>query len=208
MIKPRRYVSSVFNQFAIEVKRLKTFDEENQSKFADGSLRKKQLYMLCESLFFNGFREYENFIRDVFLLYSQGKPRTNGKSVNSFLKPKNFHHPERMIQSSMNFLDWNSPESIIERSELYLNNGYPVKTPYTLNKAALNQYKKLRNQIAHNSSSSIAGYQKILRLHFGTVPLTTPSVGEYLCLTSKKDNTKYHLLEFFELIEQMANQIK
>jgi len=108
----------------------------------------------------------------------------------------------------MQFLDWNTPNTIIERSELYLKDGYPIKTPYTANRTALSQYKRLRNHIAHNSIESLPGFKKILRSYYGTNPLKTPSVGEYLVLTSKQDASKYHLLEFFDMIEDMADRIK
>lgn len=108
----------------------------------------------------------------------------------------------------MPFLDWNSPDMIIERSELYLKDGFPIKIPYTVNRTRLSDFKKVRNHIAHNSIQSLNGFKKVLRTYFGTNPLSIPTIGEYLLSTSRKDPTKYHLLEFFDLIEDIANRIK
>ncbi|HAB28714.1 MAG TPA: hypothetical protein DCM10_19495 [Xanthomarina gelatinilytica] len=208
MAKKRIKISAAYNDFCSQINSLKNFDSTNQTNFQNNDLSKKQLYFLTESIFFNAFREYENLIRDVFILYTQEKKRSNGTKVKSFLKPKDFFHAENLIKSSMQFLDWNTPNTIIDRSELYLKDGYPIKLPYTVNRTELLQYKRLRNHIAHNSVESLSGFKKILRSYYGTNPLKIPSVGEYLMLTSKRDGTKYHLLEFFELLEDMANRIK
>lgn len=208
MAQKRIKISAAYNDFSSQINSLRSFDATNQTNFQSNKLSKKQLYFLTESIFFNAFREYENLVRDIFVLYTQEKKRTNGRKVKSYLQPRDFYHAENLIKSSMKFLDWNTPNTIIERSELYLKDGYPIKTPYTTNRTSLVQYKRLRNHIAHNSIESLSGFKKILRSYYGTNPLKIPSVGEYLVLTSKQDATKYHLLEFFDLIEDMADRIK
>ena len=208
MSKKRVKISAAYNDFNRQINSLKAFDRSNQVNFQNKSISKKQLHILTESIFFYGFREYENLVRDVFVLYTQEKKRTNGDKVTSYLKPKDFFHAENLIKSSMQFLDWNTPDIIIDRSVLYLKEGYPIKTPYTVNRTKLTLYKKLRNHIAHNSAESLHGFKKILRGYYGTNPIRIPTVGEYLLFTSKEDRMKYHLLEFFELIEDMANRIK
>lgn len=208
MARKRIKISAAYNDFCSQIASLRNFDATNQTNFQSNKLSKKQLHFLTESIFFNAFREYENLVRDIFILYTQEKKRTNGRKVKSYLQPRDFYHAENLIKSSMQFLDWNTPNTIIERSELYLKDGYPIKIPYTANRTALFQYKRLRNHIAHNSVESLSGFKKILRSYYGTNPLKVPSVGEYLVLTSKQDATKYHLLEFFDMIEDMANRIK
>ena len=207
-MKSRRKVSAVHSDFLKEINRLKRFDGDNQINYQNGILTKKQIHILVESCFFSAFREYENFIRDIFILYTQEKSRTNGRRVKSYLKPTDFFHAEKLMKSSMHFLDWNSPDIIIERSEVYLKDGYPIKSPYTMNRTRLANYKKLRNHIAHNSFESLKSYKSVLRSYHGTVPLRIPSVGEYLMLTSNANPSQYNLLEFFDLIENMAINIK
>lgn len=208
MARKRIKISAAYNDFCKQLISLRNFDDTNQTNFQNRNLSKKQLHLLSESIFFIAFREYENLIRDVFVLYTQEKKRMNGAKVVSYLKPNDFFHAESLIKSSMQFLDWNTPNIIIERSELYLKNGYPIKDPYTVYRTQLTTYKRLRNHIAHNSVESLSAFKKVLRNYYGTNPLKTPSVGEYLLLTSKSDDTKYHLIEFFDLIEEMADRIK
>lgn len=201
MEKKRIKISAVCNHFTSELKSLKKLDTLNQTNFSDSNLSKKQLFLLTESIFFNAFREYENFIRDVFLLSIQQKSNSRNIKPKSYVKPIDFFHAEKLIQSSSQIIDWNSPEVMIARSELFLENGYPLKDWFSAKKSLLSQYKSLRNHIAHRSSKSLESYKKVLRAYYGVNPLNTPSVGEYLLLTSKVNRRNYILLDFFELLE-------
>lgn len=208
MNKKRIKTSAVYNDFIHEINSLKKLDELNQNNFQSKKISKKQLFVLTEFIFFNSFISYENYIRDIFLLYVLGKKNSNNDNITSYLKPKDFFHAEKLIQSSMNILDWNNPDTIIERSELFLKNGFPIKIQYTTNKARLNSYKSLRNHIAHKSSKSLENYKKVVRAYYGVNPLVTPSVGEYLLLSSKVDSSKYHLLEAFDLFTMLSKNLK
>ena len=201
-------ISAAFKDFSSELNRLRRFDAENQTNFSGGSLSRKQIVFLTESIFFTAFREFENFIRDIFLLYTQEKKNSRNDRVVSYIKPKDFFHAESLIKSSMSFLDWNSPDTVIQRAELFLKDGFPVKLPYSTNRVKLNEYKKLRNHIAHNSIESLEGFKKVLKNHYGAIPLTIPKVGEFLMVTSRTDPMKYILLEVFDVFESMANQLK
>ena len=200
-------VSATYKDFGIVLKRLRKIDSENQANFASGRIRKHQYYLQTEAVFFTAYRDYENFIRDVFLLYTQGKKTLSGTRVNSYLNPRSFDHAEAMIKSSMPFLDWNSPGTVIGRAELYLKDGFPIKLPYTTEITKLVQFRKIRNHIAHNSEESLKGYKQVLLSHFGVVPLRIPSVGEYLQLTSRTDATKYNLLVFFDTVDELSTSL-
>jgi len=105
----------------------------------------------------------------------------------------------------MPFLDWTKPETVIERSELYLENGYPVKLPYTTNLQQLKNFKTLRNHIAHNSIESEIQYEKIVRTYnHGVRPLKIPTPGQYLMLTSRINPGNYLLLDFFNLLKTIS----
>ncbi len=188
------------------------FDAENQRRFgamlgrANG-LSPKQLHLLTESVFFTAFREYEAFVRDVFVLYCLEKEPSSGKRVRSYLRPRNFAHAEQLMQSSMPFLDWTNPATVIDRAELYLQDGFPVKLPFTTNQDVLRDYKRIRNHIAHGSSQSMVEYKKVLRKHYTTVPLVTPAPGEFLLATERNRANQYKLLTFFDLMRAMANDL-
>ncbi|MFZ2300783.1 MAG: hypothetical protein WAW10_02815 [Gallionella sp.] len=206
MAVTRRAVPAALKDFQLEVCRLVKFDAENQKNFAASALSKKQLHLLTEAIFFSSFRAYENFIRDIFLLYCMERnPCSGRKKVKSFLSPLDFLHTENLIKSAMPFLDWSSPDTIIERSELYLKNGFPIKDaiePYLLE---LREFKKVRNHIAHNSTESLKEYLKVLKKHYSVIPLTPPPPGEFLLLSASGNSAMYKLQQFFDTIKNVAN---
>lgn len=205
MAVTRRSISAVLSDFQLEISRLEKFDNENQKNFAASSLSRKQLHLLTEAIFFSSFRTYENFIRDVFLLYCMGKnPCSGRRKVKSFLNPLDFHHTEDLIKSAMPFLDWSSPDAIIDRSELYLKDGFPIKAAIEPHLANLRDYKKIRNHIAHNSTESFNEFLKVLRKHYSVTPLTPPLPGEFLLLSTSSTTPQYRLQQFFETIKNVA----
>lgn len=209
MPKARRKISAVYNDFYKEIKQLEKLDQKNQAKFSNEKNRifKYQLIILTEALFFAAFREYENFLREVFLLYCLEKSPRSGIVVKSYLKPKDFLHAESLIKSSMRFIDWANTSNLISRAEIYLQQGHPIKTPLSTNLDTLNDYRYIRNHIAHNSPESLEEYKKVLRKHLGTIPMNIPRPGEFLLLIDKKTPSKYKLLAFFDLMEKIADQL-
>lgn len=209
MPRSRRKLSAVLRDFDAELNRLERYDAENQTRFSSSpsTLLKHQLHLLTEAIFFRGFRAYESFVRDVFLLYCLGKRPGSGVRVTSFLTPRDFEHAEDMIQSSMPILDWANPDLVIQRADLYLKDGFPVKLPYTTHRETLMDFRRIRNHIAHDSKQSLAGFQVVLRRHYGTIPLRIPTPGEFLLLRDKSDPSKYKLLIFFDLMRQFSRDL-
>lgn len=201
----RTKISACYNSFEIEIDRLTIFDFANHEKFTNGELSRMQIELMVESIFFAGYRSYENFIREIFLLYCQEKQSTRRPLVKSYLKPKNFEHTELLIKSSMPFLDWTAPDQVIERAELYLQNGHPIKLPYTTNLQQLRDYKRLRNHIAHNSLESELQFEKIVRNYYGGIrPLRLPTTGQFLMLPGKSITGNYLLMDFFDLMKKIS----
>ncbi len=202
----RRKITTVYKDLQRELNRLEKFDSENQRNFLSGKLSKQQLHLLTETIFFAAYRSYENFIRDIFLLYCMEKKPKTGARVKSYLRPKSFSHAECLIQSSMPFLDWASPDTVIDRAEVYLEEGYPVKRPYTMNLSPLRTFRRIRNHIAHNSTSSLEEFKKVLKDHYGTLPMNIPKPGEFL-LVRGKSGANYQLLIFLDLIRTLSHHL-
>jgi hypothetical protein len=195
--------------FKQEVIRLKDFDLLNQQKFSNNELTRAQIELLVESIFFTCFRSFENFLGDVFILYCIDKQPSKLPKVKSYLKPKDYSHAELMIKSSMERLDWTSPDRVIQRAEMYLaNDGYPIKLPITTNRQQLKDFKVIRNHIAHNSSESKGYFIKVVQtFNNGIQPINIPSPGSFLMYTSKKNHNNYLLLDFFDLMLQIAEDL-
>ena len=203
-VKNRIKISASYNSFIQEISRLEKFEFSNQKKFGKKEVTKDQIDLLVETVFFYGYRAYEAFIREIFLLYCMEKQPSKTPKVKSYLKAKDFEHTESLIKSSMPFLDWTNPKTVIERAEVYLENGHPIKLPYSTNLQPLSEFKKIRNHIAHNSVESQADFGKVVKNHFGVLPLIIPTPGQYLLLSSKKKVGNYVLLDFFDLMKKIS----
>lgn len=207
MPKLRRKISAVKKDFQTELNRLERFDANNQERFISTSITKRQLHFLTESIFFRTFRAYESFIRDIFLLYCLEKKPRSGIKVVSYLNPQNFSHAKELIKSSMRFLDWNNPDIVIERSEVYLKDGFPIKIPYTTNREILLDLHRIRNHIAHTSQESLNSYKIVLRKYYGAVPLVIPDPGEFLLNSDKIHPSKYILQVYFDTLKLISNDL-
>jgi len=194
-----------------EFRSLRALDDKNQELFSRGSIAKDltraQMHLLTEAVFFAAFRTYEQFLCNVFLLYCCGIQSHGRKLVRSFLQPKTILHAEKLLKSSMPFLDWSSPDTLIERAESYLKDGHPLKVPLTTNLNDLRALKKVRNHIAHMSAESLAEFKKVLKTHYGTFPLKLQRPGEFLLLPTKNNSNSYYLRNYMDLMEAVAMQI-
>lgn len=197
-----------------ELNSLRSLDSRNQTQFEAPvsksgkiGITKTQLHLMTEAVFFTAFRAYEQFLRNIFLLYCCGVQSSKRKLVRSYLNPRSIKHAEVLIQSSMPFLDWSSPDIVLERAETYLKDGYPIKKPISTHVDLLRDLKKIRNHIAHMSNESLQEFKKVAKKHYSTIPLRIPKPGEFLLLTSRKTKGSYYLQYYVQLIEDVATSM-
>jgi hypothetical protein len=210
----RRSTSAVYSDFRSELSRLIRLDEDNQRAFSNEQgakpvrrISKPQLHILTESTFFAAFRAYENFVREIFILYCQEKQTVDRKSVRSYVRPKNFQHAEELVRSSMRYIDWNDPGRMIIRSELFLRDGFPVKDTYASGRGKFEDMKVLRNHIAHRSAESFRTYRRLVQRHLGTQPLTVPDPGEFLLYNDSEEPSQYKLQTYLDFLSTAARNI-
>ena len=165
------------------------------------------MHLLTEGVFFAAFRAYEQFMRNVFLLYCCGIQPSGRKLAQSFLHPKTLPHAEALVKSSMPFLDWSSPDTVVERATAYLKDGYPLKAVLAANMEILRTLKRVRNHIAHMSSESGMEFRKVLKAHYGTIPLCIPRPGQYLLLPCKGTPQTYYLRLYIDTMEDVATKL-
>jgi hypothetical protein len=207
-MKNRVLISAVYNDFTKEIASLKLFQIDNHTKFNNREISKGQFHLLTEGVFFNSYRSFDNFIRDVFLLYTQEKRRADGSKPSSHLKPRDFAHANDLIKSSSRFAEWDSPDTMIDRSDLFLKNDTRFKIIYSTHVAKLRAFKKIRNHVAHNSPESSSEYEKTMLTFFTTIPSKIPSVGELLVTKSRINPLNNILEDYFVLVVDIANNLK
>lgn len=209
----RRKVSTAYKSFQQEIDRLRRLDDTNQARYFHGPgrpsanrLSKDQMYLLTESILARAFSRYEAVIEDVFLLYCSGRAGMNGKAVKSYISPKNLVHARSMLKSGMNFLEWTSPDVVIDRCKTYLEQDDPVFIAISTNKTRLEYIKKIRNAIAHSSSEAHSQYLKVVRAELGVMPLNAPKIGEFLITTDQKSaRGNYYLREYLDVISGVVS---
>ena len=202
----RQRVSAPYRDFIRQIESLIKIDQKNQQNLA--SFSRSQHHILTEGIFISAFREYEKFIEDVFLLYTLEKPTISNRRTYSYLKPRNFNHALDLVKSSMYFLEWNSPDTIISRAEIYLKDGEPIKTPITSNLVLLKNIRHIRNHIAHNSKESLGKYKNVIRQHYNVLPMTIPRPGEFLLNMVPSQNPPVHyLLHYLIELKRIAADI-
>jgi hypothetical protein len=188
------------------LQRIRKLDSFNQKQFSVGRITKAQMHSLTEAAFFHAFRSYEAFLRNVFLLYCSGKDTGRRGRVKSFLTPCSLKRTELILKSSKRFLEWNSPDELSKRSEIYLKDGFPIKDAIASELVDLRHLKKIRNHVAHMSPESQAEFNEVLKAHSGTVPPIQPSPGEFLLLL-KPSTTAYYLLYYIDLMERVSSSM-
>jgi hypothetical protein len=203
-------VGTCLDTFCIELNDLRAFDAQNQAALSSSTpklLTADQLDILVEMVFFRAYRCYEQFIRKVVLLYCSGQQTMSGKSVVSFLSPRDHGHAENLVKSTKPYIEWGNPDEVVQRAELYLDDGFPIKQSYTPRLAALKDLRRIRNHIAHSSPESLVQYRIALRNYFGAAPLPEPAPGRFLLQPDKEDKTKYLLLTILETLQTLAGDV-
>ncbi|WP_136621277.1 MULTISPECIES: hypothetical protein [Mesorhizobium] len=208
----RRKVSAVHSDFIHELDSLLRLDAQNQSRFRAGpgrpgkaSLSKGQMVLMTESIFTKAFSHYELFLEEVFILYTRSKPTIGGASVPSYIAPRDANHARDMLKSSMPFLDWNSPDNIVRRCEIYLKDGDPIKLSITTHSARLQSMKTIRNAIAHRSTEATVKYNNVVRAELRAAPLRPLNPGEFLLAADPVAPPSYFLLSYLDVLRRVAN---
>jgi hypothetical protein len=211
-MKERRKIAAVHSEFISEIDGLLRLDAQNQKRFRVGPGRptiatfsKSQMHLITESIFTRAFSSYEGFLEDLFILYSRGKPTRAGTKVGSYLLPKNGQHARELIKSQMNFLEWNKPDTIIKRCEIYIEDGGPIKQAITTNVAALRNIKDVRNAIAHRSAEARMRYASVVRGELRAAPLRLPQPGEFLLTSDPGRPHPYFLISYLTVLKDVAN---
>lgn len=177
-------VADAHHSFRRDITALFLLDQRTQSQ--NPRLALSQLATINEAIFVRAFRAYENLLESIFLDYVQGEKTLGGVDVVSYLRPRDAAHAYEMVRSSQPFLEWNSPSTVLARSETYLDSGGPIKTVLAAKQSLLQDFRRIRNHIAHNSRTSTEEYKKVVQRHLTTLPLVLPNAGEFLQLNKRE----------------------
>jgi hypothetical protein len=203
-------IDTAHQAFLVELRRLRAIDRENQSRFRlaapgarSASLSNVQFSLLSEGVFSISFRQFERFLEEVFVLYAKGKRSPSGQRARPFIAPRSSDHALDLMQSAMTFLEWNSPDKVISRAELYLRDGAPVKNVITAHRTVFDDARIIRNHIAHDSRESLRRYRSVAARRLRIAPANVPAPGVFLQQTDPSTGS-YFLLTFLDGFERIA----
>lgn len=189
-------ITDEFNEFMSAVN-IATTLRQKANNAATGLLEAER-HLLYEAIFLRLFRAYENLLESVFISYLTGEQTAGGAPVPSHVVPTCRDHARAIVTSSQPFLDWTSPQTVIKRAETYIIGGEPIRTAITSSQSHLQQAKKIRNHIAHNSTESAKDFRNIVVTFLLTAPLGNLSAGEFLTLTPPSGPcARREILSFF-----------
>lgn len=206
----RRRVSAVFNHFDAGIDGLMRLDGLNQQRYRAGPgrpgpavLSKGQMVLITEGVFIRAFSSYEVFLEELFVLYARGKSTISGRTVPRFILPKDGLHARDLIRSNMNYLEWNSPDVLIQRAETYLDGG-PIKQSIVQHKDRLNTIRRIRNAIAHRSDDAWQRYANAVTAELRAPPLKTPEPGGFLMMTDPRARNQHFLTSYLLVMKDVA----
>jgi hypothetical protein len=150
------------------------------------------------------FSSYELFLEEVFILYVRGRPSCSGAMVGSFLRPRNNSHARDMIKSGMRFLEWNSPDTVVDRCDMYLAADSPIKQALTTSLDRLRRMRRVRNAIAHRSDEARGEFVAAVRGELQALPLKVPEPGEFLLMGDPFSPPNYFLLTYLDVFRRVA----
>lgn len=205
-------IDTAQRDFLKQLSRIRRLDRENQSRFrlAGGprgaNLTEAQFNILSEGLFSIGFRQFERFLEEVFVLYARGVRSPSGRVARPFIVPRSAAHALDLMQSAMPFLEWNSPETVINRAELYLRDGAPIKAVIVAHRTLFEDARQIRNHIAHDSRESLRRYRNVAARRLRIAPANVPPPGRFLQQTDPVAST-HMLLTFVNGFERIAGDL-
>lgn len=204
----RRKVSAVYSEFTKKIHQLIRLDQKNQEMYSNRarhSLTKSQMIIVTEGVFVNAFSQFERFLEETFILYTRQRPTRSGTKVSSFITPKDGRHAREILKSSMPFLEWNDPEKLIRRCEIYLGRDDPIKISISTSRTRLANMKKVRNAIAHSSPEAEKSYASAVRAELRIAPLQRLQPGEFLLLTDPNSSSEHFLLVYMNHLLEIAD---
>lgn len=170
------------------------------------NLPRIQIEIIAELSFLRIFIAWENFLEDSFLRYLVGAESPSGYSPRIRMTFPNMKVAANIIKGERDYVKWNSYNVVVQRSEIYFEDGQPYKDTFISVSEDLNAMNIIRNRIAHKSKYSKEKFSNFVRRTFGHGRRgMTP--GRFL-LTRKDQTSNITYLEYYvEIIKTVSIQI-
>lgn len=138
---------------------------------------------MTELAFLRLYLAWEGFLEEAFLSYLLGLEPPHGRGPVRFANPPTWRAAhELVLPESRDYAVWDA-STVIRRAERFFRDGRPFSAALRSQQSALDEIRKLRNAVAHRSTSSHEKFKDVARDRLkGTLPPGL-SVGGFLGLT-------------------------
>lgn len=165
---------------------------------------------MFEGIFLRAFTSFENCLEELFLHYCSGGVALGGFTPNSRLSNCTEGDVRAILKMNARFIDWSSPQTVRDRSDLFLRDGEPIRSGIDARSHILTDIEKLRNMIAHDSVEAANAYVEVQRNVFLTERLFKMTPGQLL-RTRRRHRPlmswcAYYLSVMSDAIEGIANK--
>lgn len=159
-------------------------DFDNDFKKARGlldavSLPTYQKALIYELAFLRCFLAWEIFLEETFYAYMLNKAAPDGSTFRRYIAPPNIEHARKIIRGQRQFSAWAQGVEVMDRAQLYFENGEPFVTGLATAGSDLADMVVVRNRIAHGSGTAKSKFLDLVRRKHGSVPQGT-NAGRFL----------------------------
>jgi len=155
------------------------------------------------------FVAWERFLEEAFLSYVMGQRPISGRSPHRYYQPPNLPSAWKflgMLTGRRPYLDWTEAAHIVERARAVFRGGgcFPKLQAQNL---VLQDMKKVRNAISHDSDDARARFEELVRRELTTLPpRCTP--GSFLGTRNPTARPPASFLDtYLGVISALANDI-
>lgn len=210
----QRRVQTVLNEFLRRLEECKRFVADaygwSSPKAQAGVLRisKKRCDSITELAFLRAFLAWEGFVEESFLLYLMGQVPPRGRAPRRYAFPPNYDAALKwVVPEGRDYAQWTHPQHVGARAERFFHGGRPFVPVLRHNQNVLEEARKIRNAIAHDSTGVREIFERLVRTKLGTLPPNL-SVGGFLSTTVPANVPGVSFLDFYiGKIEFAAHQI-
>ncbi|MDY4591927.1 MAG: hypothetical protein SO434_00795 [Eubacteriales bacterium] len=120
--------------------------------------------LIINNAFMNVVTAWERFLERSAIAYSLSTPSVQGNCPKCYIGPIDEEHADELIKGAAQYLDWSNKEQVVNMAERVFQDGEPYKTIISGINSTLQNIKKLRNNIAHNSRKSNREFNNLVRM--------------------------------------------
>lgn len=170
-------------------------------------LGKKRIYLIVEISFLHLFISFEHFLEQTFCSYLCGGRASSGYFPDGRgVQAQDYDHALDIVGQGRPYIDWSRWSEIIGIAQIYFGYGEPFATALGGSLAQLDEMRKIRNRIAHNSQTSERLFQELVRQKFGYNPRgITP--GRFLLSKGTLSQNRTIIQEYGDLISVVGTLV-